>query len=254
MEWFFRRDVQVVTVTDKTPEGRLLREPTKAKPVYYEMLLLGYTDYGRSTAGVRPPEKKAMLKLIMKLLADQGYYPANSKQNHKPELLLAVGWGTMDSKPGMALQFMGGDKLGVMSELLPMKFDVSYALRRQMRSSLADFVVDCSNGSLYVISIQAFDETAALAGETKLLWHTKVSCPSNGLDIMTTLPQMAREAGPLFGKETAKPVKTTAPLREGYVNMGELKTLERIDPDRLPVTDMDEGPDALGPDAQKRKK
>jgi hypothetical protein len=106
---------------------------------------------------------------------------------------------------------------------------------------------------LYVISIQAFDEEAALAGKVRLLWHTKVSCPANGLDIAPTLKEMAREAAPFFGRETAVPVWTVAPLPEGHVDVGELKVIEMIDPNKLPITDIDEGPNEVGPGAQRAK-
>src|SRR5574344_1497573 len=43
---------------------------------------------------------------------------------------------------------------------------------------------------LYILSIQAFDETSALQGKTKPLWHTKVSCPARGLNIIPTLKEM----------------------------------------------------------------
>ena len=231
---FFQHDAEVITVTDMTEDGRKLREPSKAKPVYYEVLVLGYIDYGRSMAGLQPPDKTAMLKLIVKLLADRGYYPATAK--HAPEMLLAVGWGTMNGKLGTALPFMGGDKLDLLWEV-----DSFHAplreLTRFMRTPTADLVMEAASGSLYVISIQCFDEAEAIAGRTKLLWHTKVSCPAPGLDMTLTLKQMAREASAYFGRETKTPVWTTTTAREGHVDMGELKILEAIDPAKLPVTE-----------------
>jgi hypothetical protein len=186
-----------------------------------------------------------MVKIIVKLLADQGYFPATS--THAPEILIAFSWGTMNGRAGMALSFMGGKKLDVMWELEPLSIHTAArSLTRHMRSVTADFVVDAMQSDLYVISIQAYDEKKAIAGKTELLWHTKVSCPSQGLDIVPTLKQMAREAAPFIGRETAKPQWTVAPIRKGRVDLGELKTLEAINPDKLPITDMDDGPDAIG--------
>jgi hypothetical protein len=45
------REVHVITVTDVTEKGKQLREASRAKPIYYEALVLGYQDYGRSIAG-----------------------------------------------------------------------------------------------------------------------------------------------------------------------------------------------------------
>ena len=235
---FLQRDAQVVTVTDVSDAGRLLRVPSRSNPVYYELLVLGYEDFGRSIAGVKLPDKTAMLKLMMKLLADRGYFPANKK--HDPEMLLAVAWGTMNGKLGMALPFMGGDKLDLLWELDAFPPSATRLMTRFMRSPTADLVMEAASGNLYVISVQAFDEAEALQGRTKLLWHTKVSCPSNGLDMIPTLRQMARESAAYLGRETGKPVWTTTTEKEARVDLGELKILEAIDPAKLPVTEWTE--------------
>jgi hypothetical protein len=120
-------------------------------------------------------------------------------------------------------------------------------LHRDTRSPEATFVVDSAYGELYIISIQAFDEELAKQGRTRMLWQTKVSCPAQGLDMAPSLKQMAREAAPYFGKETTRPVWTSAPLRSGHVDIGELKTLETIDPAKLPITDVEFGADSVAP-------
>lgn len=254
-EWFsrvFTHNVEILTVTDMTPFGRLLRQPSRANPIYYEALVLGYQDHGRTVAGIQPPDKKAMLKLVLKLLAEQGFYPGTAQ--HTPEVLLVMSWGTLNDERGKAMLFMGGDKLDIMWELEPLGIENSMqALTRFRQGQIAGLVKDSSQGSLYVISIMALDRAAAIEGEKRLLWHTKVSCPSIGLDLTSTLQQMARHAAPHIGRETDKPVWATAPLREGRVDIGEFKLLEMIDPDALPITDYDQGENAVGPEAKKRR-
>lgn len=249
---FFHHDVEVITVTDMTPRGRLLRQPTPSRPVYYEALVLGYQDYGRSIAGLRPPQKKEMLKLILKILADQSYHPGSSRNT--PEVLLVLSWGTLNYDWGKAMLFMGGDKLDILWELEPLSINNTVqAITRFRQSPTAQFVKDASQGPLYVLSIMALDRKAAVEGRTILLWHTKVSCPAIGLDLTPTLRQMARHAAPHIGRETARPVWVTAPPREGRVDLGELRVVETIDPDVLPITDVDDGADAIGPQARKRR-
>lgn len=232
-------EAKVVTVTDMTEPGRKLRRPTPDALVYYEALVLGYSDFGRSVAGHHPPAKKDMLKLILKLLGDQGYVPA--KPGHAPEMLLTFAWGTINDKPGMALPFMGGEKLDLMWEVDGQNPSLRY-LTRFNRSPAAELVAEStlstsSPSQLYMISIQAFDEAEAINGRTKLLWHTKVSCPSAGLAMAATLKHMAREAAPFFGTETAKPMLTSKRLDRAQVDLGELKVLETIDPEKLPITE-----------------
>ena len=233
------RDVEVIAVTDMTDAGKALRHPSKAQPMYYEALVLGYMDFGRAIAGTPTPNKDKMLKLILKLLADQGYYPANRK--HPPEMLLALRWGTMNETWGMALSFMGGEKLDLMWQLEPLSINTTMQhMTQHMHGPLNDFVSECATGDLYVISIMCFDEQEALKGKTKLLWHTKASCPANGLDIEPTLRQMARQAAPMIGRETEKPVWKTAPQYEGHVELGEMRVVDEIQTDKLPITDASE--------------
>ena len=237
LERMFNNDVTVITVTDFTPEGKKLPQASKENPVYFEALILGYNDWGRPIAGEKVPDKKLFIRLIFKVLAEQGYYPCNAQ--HKPTIILALAWGSMNNRPGMSLLFMGGDKLDVTWELNPYIGGLldPRVLTRATRSGDQDLVLEASDGNLYVASIQAFDEEAALKYETKLLWHTKISCPADGLSMDTALRQMIRTAGPLIGRETDKPVIRATPQKSGTVEIGELKVLESIDTTKLPITD-----------------
>ncbi|HQL22405.1 MAG TPA: hypothetical protein PLY49_11710 [Opitutaceae bacterium] len=236
-------EIDILTVTDFTEDGRALRPVSKANPMYYEALILGHQDLGRPLAGNPEPDKKAMVKLIMKILADQGYYPCNSRKNHPPEILLAFGWGTINRAPGMSALFMGAEKLNLMWELVPEipgKIDPRRLFNGALRSPLADHVMSISHDELYILTIQAFDEAAAMQGKTKRLWHTKVSCPARGLNIIPTLNEMVRIAGPNIGKETATPIRITRHPKEAVVTIGELKVLEMIDLNAMPITDIDD--------------
>ncbi len=252
LAWYFQRDVQVITVTDMTDQGRKLRRPSKEAPLYYEALVLGYREYGRSIANMDVPEKRELLKFIVKLLADEGYYPGSEK--NMPEVLLVIGWGFINEHPGLALHFMGGDKADVMWELQGLSVaTAARALTRNFRSSTADFIVDAAGDSLFIISIRAFDRELAKQGITRLLWHTKVSAPAQGLAMAPSYRKMFREAAPFLGRETGGPVWTHVPERREVIEFGEMRVLDAIDPDHLPITDADDGPNAVGPRAKQRR-
>lgn len=231
------RDINVITVTDFTEEGKKLPEVSPERPAYFEALILGYNDWGRSVAGERIPDKKLMIRMMFKVLADHGYYPATKL--HKPSLVLAMAWGSMNQNPGTSLLFMGGDKLDLLWELDPFIGGMldPRVLLRWRRSGMADMIMDSSTSNLYVASIQAFDEAAAQRDQTVLLWHTKISCPATGLAMDSSLRTMIRLAGPNIGRETPKPVLVTEPEKNAKVEIGELKVLEMIDPSKLPITD-----------------
>jgi hypothetical protein len=243
----FAHDLSVITVTDFTPEGARLVPPTRAHPVYYEALILGYNDWGRTVANEKIPDKNKMVRLIMKVLADQGYYP--STPQHPATQVLAMAWGSMNRKSGMSLVFMGGDKLDVLWELDPYIGNLldPRVLTRGMRSGTAETVLELAGDNLYVASVQAFDAAAARRYETVKLWHTKITCPAAGAEMDVALRQMIRTAGPHFGRETALPVLVSVPPRNPVVELGELKVLETIDLAKLPITDRTVTPQLSSP-------
>jgi hypothetical protein len=240
-DFILPQDFPVIVVTDFTDVGRKLTPPTKTSPVYYEALILGYNDWGRVVAGEKIPEKKDMIKLIFKVLADQGYYPCDA--THSPTIILALAWGSMNRKRGMSLLFMGGDKYDLMWEVDPIANAGAidpHVLTLNSRNGDAALIMSMAGERLYVASIQAFDEAAALKDKTVLLWHTKITCPANGLAMDSALRRMVRTAAPLVGRETARPVVTVAPVRNATVEMGESRVLELIDLDHMPITDRTE--------------
>ena len=246
LEHIGSRDISVITVTDFTPAGHALPDVSPAHPAYFEALILGYNDWGRSIAGESVPAKKKMIQLILKVLSDRGYLPANAA--HPPSLILAMAWGSMNHKPGISLHFMGGDKLDLMWELDPYIGGLldPRVLTRGMRSGLADMIMQSASSDLYVLSIQAFDEVEAQHGRSVRLWHTKVSCPATGLEMDRSLYKMVRLAAPIIGRDTPRPILVTAPERTTKVEIGELKVIETIDLSRLPVTDISDDLAAAG--------
>lgn len=222
------RDVDVVIDTDVTVAGRKLTPATPAHPIRYQLIVLGYKDYGNEPGDSPAPDRNGMLATLQKMLSDRGYLPADKK--HAPELVLALAWGTMNTRRSYAVPFMGGEKLRLQQDLDPVVAQMTpYSLRRQFWTPLQEYVVDVSGGDLYVISVWAFEVAAAQHGQMKLLWQTKLACPSTGLEIGLTLQRMARAALPYLGHDTPLPVRVTAPRLKYEVDMGELQTIEFLD-------------------------
>jgi hypothetical protein len=245
------RSENVITVTDFTQDGSLLTVPSPHSPVYYEACSLGFRELGRSMAGEQPPKNDEMLALIVKTLAKQGYLRASDK--HPPTQFLAFAWGTLRiGGPGLSfgppkgvLRFLGGEKLGHMMEDANQESDFSVGLsdfRRMMvskGSQVADMVYSAANDDLYVALIRSYDFQAAAQGKLKQLWETRISLPTSGLAMDTSLPIAIVTAGPNIGHETAQPVWVdTADGRQGHVEIGDIKVLEYMDPAQHPVIDL----------------
>jgi hypothetical protein len=242
------RNEDVITVTDFTPDGSLLPVPTPKSPVYYEACSLGFRELGRSMAGEQPPKNDLMLALIVKTLAKQGYVRASDQ--HPATQFLAFAWGTLRiGGPGLSfgpsrsvLRFLGGEKVNHLMEYAHDLDGGLWDFKRMMvskGSSVADEIFSAAGNDLYVALIRSYDFQAATEKKLKQLWETRISLPSSGLAMDTSLPVAIVTAGPSIGRETAQPIWVdTAEGRQGHVEFGDLKVLEYMDPAQHQVIDL----------------
>ncbi len=93
---FGKRDIEVITVTDMSPEGRLFRRPSPESPAYYIAASMGFRDLGGVVGGEKQPPNDEVIRTITKVLAKQGYLPA-SEQSPAATLVLALAWGTLNA-------------------------------------------------------------------------------------------------------------------------------------------------------------
>ena len=222
-EWLFHHEVQVITSTDSTPAGALLRPASPAEPVYYTALIKGYHVFGATMGGEKLPAQQEAVQAIAQALAQAGYLPADAR--HHATQVIMFSWGTMNpdvepnlwnpSMPGSQLnyssmvRFLGGDKLRLTTgyagepqeSLLPglTSFDPS-----------ARAISSVARDSLYVVALAGYEFPVTQPKHPKLLWRTKVSCPATGLVLPDTLPTMLTIAAPHLGHATNRPVWVNA--------------------------------------------
>lgn len=263
---FPKREVHVITVTDTTPAGALLRPVSPASPMYYMAVSAGYRDFGGIIAGEKIPPKDDVIKTMARVLAKRGYLPATDQ--HPPTLLLTWTWGTMntdrmyDGNPDsegrqtnrqQLLRFMGAYKVGLISKERS-SFPQELMPGLLFMDADAQAINDTASEDLYIAAIGAYDFAAAERKEKRLLWMTKISCPSRGLALPETLPAMLAIAGPNIGRETAKPVwvKASEQFRT-EVKIGDPSVVEYLEPKQLPVFDA-QVPDAKAAPAAPKKR
>ncbi len=90
---------------------------------------VGYQDFGHAIAGEKLPMPKEMIRTIVRVLAEDGYLPADA--DHQPTQMIVFAWGTLYPYVGgenperhdmpwwnyvQMLRFLGGDKLGLIPE------------------------------------------------------------------------------------------------------------------------------------------
>lgn len=259
------RDIDVITVTDMTPEGRQAPVPTAQAPVYYLSVSLGFKDLGPVGGDKSPPEDQ-VLATIARALAKQHFLPAGPG-TPPPTLALAFTWGTLnadfdygfdpDQAPRLRnrqqiLKFLGGYKMGYSDR----DFDPSTAV---IGLKVYDFdsqaFYDLAEEDFFVAVISAYDLKAFQAKQKKLLWMTRISTPSTGFGMKDVFPTMLAIAAPNLGRETERPVWIDASDKyKPDVKLGETKVLGVVEdnpaPSNKPATGAQKTP-ASAPTAKK---
>lgn len=255
-----RRDLEVITVTDMTPEGRQRPAPGPGHPEYYLIVNLGYHDRGGMIGRVREPPPDEAVRLISGELAKQGYLPA-TPDSPAPSLVLVFAWGTLNADfsvrgsierssdrrpPGQRnhkqiLRFLGGEKLGLTDDHLEPAFSHAYGRWTLDRDARA--IADIAGENFFIAVVTAYTIEGIRQQPLQHLWITRIACPSLGLSLPDVLPTMLALAGPNFGRETARPVWSRA--TEKYrpeVLLGEPRLVEYLKSAPLPVVNPSAGP------------
>lgn len=252
---FGKRDIEVITITDMSPEGRLLRRPSAERPAYYIAVSVGFRDLGGVMGGEKQPPNDEVIRTLTKVLAKQGYLPA-TQQTPPPTLVLMLAWGTLnaDMDYGMdpdlppqqrnrqqILKFLGGYKMGFSAT----DFDPFTPPLGGL--SFKDFdarqFYDLAAEDFYVAVIAAYDLAAMKDKKKKMLWTTRVSCPSRGFWFKDVLPAMMAISGPNIGQEMSRPAWVNASEKyKPEVLIGDPVLVEYLEKGALPVVDVSKSP------------
>jgi hypothetical protein len=243
----------VITATDVTPAGALRGPASPDHPVYYVAVSAGYRDFGGIIAGDKLPKSRDMVRTVALVLAKQGYLPADDQ--HPPTQCIIFSWGTLypmmfsdypwnlnlparQTNRTAMLRFLGGDKLGLVSEHPDPWIDSMLLPGLTRFNPSAEAIASAARADLYAIMLAGYAFPVARPGRPQLLWRTKVSCPAAGLVLADTLPTMMSIAGPYIGRDTKAPVWVNASEKfRPEVRIGDLKVEEYIDSGQMPIFD-----------------
>lgn len=227
--WFSDPHSRVLTVTDVTPAGRALPQPSAEAPAYYRAITYG-CDYG-SLPGDKIPGTKTMTKFVVKILRQQHYHGADD--THAPTLFLAFQWGYLRGSTDQKLVYLGGSKFGLMwatrgnaGNVLP------WMLRERCSADEMKVLSMAEESELYVLTISAFDfESVEVRNKPELLWQTRIACAADGAYMTDALPRLAIAGAPFIGRETTAPAwKRPEDGPTARVEIGEPEVLGVEDP------------------------
>jgi hypothetical protein len=221
--FFTRYWGDAIVATDTTAEGHMRPQPTPENPIYYRGRSLG-CRLG-SIGGDEEPDSKAMIDLVVRVLAKQGYRGAQPKV-HDPSVYIVVQWGYISPGSEDLLWFLGYNPADdIAAPVFPGKLGPEI-FRRNMRSRLVEEILDNASSPIYGIIVSAFDYSTIKTPQPKILWQTRIGLPANGKSMAEALPVMLVAAGPSIGRESKRPALADADaVRQGHVELGELKTL-----------------------------
>ncbi len=218
-----------------TDDGKKLTPPTKANPAYYYPIVAGYTELGPVVAGETIPDKKEVLHMLARVLANQGYRVALPDRTPPATLFLVCRWGYMNpdvivteseggdpTDPVMATTFRNQDKMlalvsGLSANLVDPKGRVG------LMSQVNALAKDDAEDDRYFVIVTAYEAAAFTErNEKKMLWQARISTPSSKVNSLNQImPTLINTGGPFFGKDTMPPHRTSVPVvPAGNVDIG----------------------------------
>lgn len=116
----------------------------------------------------------------------------------------------------------GSEGMGSVASMVRDPFDV---LRN--KSAEHERLVDELFSSSFFVVASAYDYAALAKGQRRLLWRTKMTVNSLGVNMVESLPPLIATAGPYLGRETPEPVVISKRImRDGNVEIGEAVVVE----------------------------
>lgn len=141
----------------------------------------------------------------------------------------------VDQKATMQRSFVaapGADFGGSVAEMMPDPFD-----QLRQRSPEMDRLVDELFSSSFFVIASAYDYAALVKGQRHVLWRTKMTVNSLGVNMLETVPPLIASAGPYFGHETETPVVINKRVsRDGKVEVGTPTVVPENAPPAKPAT------------------
>ncbi|MDR1010296.1 MAG: hypothetical protein LBM04_04050 [Opitutaceae bacterium] len=252
---------EYVIITEMSDEGRKLPPPSFDKPVYYISHAIGQRDVGDSYGGTKTVEYNYLEEQLSRSLASNGYRPAGETNAATQVLFIAWGMHNRVVEPENSndgddehhyvvgyedinnllsrARIVGGAKFAdefaaALSDQLAWTRNLRargplriFSERDDLTGSLVDQIFeDC-----YYLLVTALDFDALRHNERKVLWTTKISTTSRGINFMSTLPNMVELGSYYFGRETEVPdILRKRLMKKATVEIGEATVQEYIIP------------------------
>lgn len=229
-------NLEMTVNTEVTPNGRLLRTPTPANPMYYVTFPVGYKPLGDVVGGEKPPPQEQLERALRKSLAVNGYLPATAP-DHPANLVIFYYWGSHNrldrETESMFPQLAARHRMerailvGGKQQLEKMTRTMEWGESITDRTAEYEYLRDQATDDLYYVVASAYDYAALAKKERKLIWRTTMTVAARGVAMDETMVPLIATAGPYFGREMEDPAIEMRRIdRSGNVIVGEPKVVE----------------------------
>src|SRR5579862_2210064 len=218
-------EINVNTVM--TDDGRKLEHPTTDHPVYYYPYCVGYQEVGSVAAKTKPLSPDVPIeRYLAEALASQGYlvtHVTGTKLDPPPSLLLVFRWGYINPRI-----YDDDDDSGTTTHHYNERAHVNemYMLGIQERDlfddrmTKRDLVTSADEKRCYV-TIAAYDfATYYTRHKMILLWVSRMSIPTQDLELDQAVVPLIKTGTPFLGRETTAPQVVDIGAPNGKVEAG----------------------------------
>jgi len=212
---------EVIVVGDLTKAGKQARVPDSDHPVYYMPLTPGRYEKDAAPEGKNEPPKSEVLSQLMGALAKRHYLPATT--GHPPELVLSFWWGSV--KPEIDYNVSEDLTQADFTNQRAMAALVGADKRFEMEHWHPRNLEDAATQDRHYVIVTAFDYAAAVQKQKKVMWITRMSMPSAGVDLAAAIPALVTTGGPAFGRDALPAWIDSSKMQDEHVKLAPLEVI-----------------------------
>lgn len=215
---------QVIVVGDVTKVGRQIRVPDAAHPIYYVPLTPGDGDKRAAPGAGKQPSKGEVLERLAAALAKRHYLPAGP--GRPPEVALSFWWGTADPQ----LENFGTDD-ALQEESFNERAMIALVgsdKKQELMNWHSKDLRSAAREERHYLIVIAFDYAAAVQKQKKILWITRTSTSSAGIDLAGAIEPLVTTGGPAFGRSAKPTWVDSGKVRDESVVLAPLEVKETV--------------------------
>lgn len=208
-ELSFNKDLPVVidtqvTETDETPA---LSTPSLDNPIYYNLVVLGFHEFGGAVHGETVPDREDFIAQVVSALATRGYLAADTE--FPATKTIGLTWGSLLEEPAASERYLSGQQHAINWQTRPViaqnrDYRPSFDWKGLDRTTYGR-VLNVRRNDTYIAFLTLCDWDAQAKKETHIDWQTRVMIRERGISAAKALPKAVDAMVAAFGHHSEVP-------------------------------------------------